>query len=534
MATDLPNSEGIRTSPTREMLAALGPASPTFRRSYDLLSDLFGRVKDEPSVQVRYREWQSYLAIAYGVPVGDEELFIHHTYLATLARLIAFHYLQSGGSSNRAVELAEVISGAYFREQGIYNFVQEDFFTWILCQSIRDEALDSVQRLSGSLEGYDFGLMGQDLLKGLYQELVAPQAEYDSDECCTPDWLAEYILSQDLKLEDEPDRSLLDPACGSGTCLSIAIRLIRQALAQRGKDDFDTLLHIIENVMGVDVHPAAVTVARTNYLLALGDLVRGPHPPLLLPVYLANSIQLPRVSTTAPRRVDDASTQEALTRGDEEPIHIIQTTEPNVAFELPDSVVSDPVQLDWLFHRLSSYLAAASSRTRQEGEGAIQEVLNSLYSYLTSPKRGGLRNLPPLSPFAANVMCRTARTLIDLVLEGKDTVWLDILKNVPAPIFLSRRGFDLMVGNLPRSDIDSTFLARISELYLKVGGRVAALVSGDSHAARAAVDNGLLRTGSSSLVLRLVNAVDDKAMMLSVGASAKVIVGIKQMSLTSG
>ncbi len=62
---------------------------------------------------------------------------------------------------------------------------------------------------------------------------------------------------------------MLDPACGSGTFLYFAVLEKR---AQLG-DSPDTLRHILQSVCGADIHPLAVLIARTNYLLALGDLL---------------------------------------------------------------------------------------------------------------------------------------------------------------------------------------------------------------------------------------------------------------------
>ena len=444
------SEKGKTTATAESMVAALGPASPTFRHAFHVLGRLYREVKDEPDVQVRFQEWRSYLSIVYGEPVGDEELFVVHTYLATLARLIAFYLVQPSVFLPGKEDHIKVINGEYFRERDIYNFVEEDFFTWILNSKVLGDSLELVRCLVNTLTGYNFASAGQDLLKGLYQELVDPQARHDLGEYYTLDWLAEHILSGELKLQDNPDLSVLDPACGSGTFLVTAIHLIRDGMARRGEDESDTLLHILNSVMGVDVHPVAVTIARTNYLLALGDLISGPHPPVLVPVYLADAIQLPEVSRPEPQKAGESPAGPDHSEPYGEPVHIVSTVDPKVSFELPDSVVDDPVQLDWLLHRLAQYLHAAKFRAGREGEEhATEEVINSLYAYLTSPKRAGLRQLPPLSPFAAEVLCRTSRTLMRFASEGAGNFWLHLLKNSPAPVHLSRRKFDLVVGKPP-------------------------------------------------------------------------------------
>ena len=442
------------------LVAALGPGSRTFEQLYPELLALYRRVADAPEVAVRYRQWQHCLSLAYGSPVGDDALFIRHTCLAIVARFVARCFVEPGVMPVSPEELKQTVNGDYFREQGIVNFIEDDFFTWLLLPAAAGDGIDLVRRLAHSLAVYDFSRAQPGLLKGLYEGLVDPETRHDLGEHCTPDWLAEYMLDGELGLSQSPDRSVFDPACGAGTFLFIAIRLIIAARLQRGEDSLDILLHVLDQVMGVDVHPVAVTIARTHYLLALGELVRGPHPPVLLPVYLSNALVLPGSTVLAEYP---------------EAVYTVHTGDPGLVFELPHCVVSNPEMLDWLFFRMIQYLNGAQQRARfQEREEAIQAVLAAFHNYLVSPK--ARTPIPePLSAFAAEVMERTARRIIELCLEGHDHLWLFILKNLPASVYLAQRKFDLVVGNPPwltggdigNAEPSRLFFARGADLYLK-------------------------------------------------------------------
>jgi SAM-dependent methyltransferase len=106
------------------------------------------------------------------------------------------------------------------------------------------------------------------------------------DEYYTSDWLAARIVRG--LLEKQPKASVLDPACGSGTFLYQTVRQKRTLLGNSA----ETLAHIQDAVVGIDVHLLAVIVAKTNYVLALGDLLRKRQG--RIPIYLANAILLPK------------------------------------------------------------------------------------------------------------------------------------------------------------------------------------------------------------------------------------------------
>src|SRR5439155_22853269 len=111
----------------------------------------------------------------------------------------------------------------------------------------------------------------RDLLKNLYHGLIPEAVRHALGEYYTPDWLAEHTL--DLAHYDgNPERTFLDPACGSGTFLLMAIQRTRQWLADRSvewgsvvkkREAVDLIRH---HIVGFDLNPLAVIASRTNYL----------------------------------------------------------------------------------------------------------------------------------------------------------------------------------------------------------------------------------------------------------------------------
>jgi type II restriction/modification system DNA methylase subunit YeeA len=95
--------------------------------------------------------------------------------------------------------------------------------------------------------------------------------------------------------EEDPLKPLglriLDPACGSGTFLILYISRLRRYAEEHFL--LDALLnYVLDNVVGYDLNPLAVLTARTNYLLAIADLLAYARGSIEIPVYLADSIMI--------------------------------------------------------------------------------------------------------------------------------------------------------------------------------------------------------------------------------------------------
>jgi len=276
--------------PTSEKIVSdFGVNSHSFQSTTHILLSLWKDIKTHSAFAVVYESWEKYLRIVYGSEIANDELFIRHTYLATLAKLMSWMRMTESKSLPEDDQIIQMLEGGAFKSQGIENFIEEDFFSWLA----RDEAktkntgIDTVRWLFSLLKNYNLHELSEDVLKSLYQELVDPETRHDLGEFYTPDWLAHRIVNK--LLDVNPHGSMLDPSCGSGTFLYLSIKEKRERLG----NSLETLKHILESVYGADIHPLAVIIAKTNYILALGDLLKLRKGTIALPVYLADTLRLP-------------------------------------------------------------------------------------------------------------------------------------------------------------------------------------------------------------------------------------------------
>ena len=447
------------------MEAAFGPGSPIFTRTTERLSRIFAQAGHIPPVAARFSEWRRSWERVHGQDpprASSDASFIHQTYLALLARLTARRFLAPYRPISGAEELLEIINCDYFSRRGIGNFGEGDFFSWVSLEprwelSLDELVLKTVQDLAEALAPYNFGLAAPGIIDDLYRRTVpeTPSAP--------PRWLAEYIVEEELGLADDPDLSLLDPACGAGVFLSAAVGVLSRIMNERGSHPLDVLFGMPQLVQGMDRDPLAVALARLNYLLALGDLVQQEHPPILVPVYLADAAQSPASHPVLP---EDGA---------------VLVSTPAGEFPLPGPMVDNPMMLDWVLGRLTNYMDGAQLRLHvQSEEEAVQEVLNAYYNYLTAPKP---RTPVPdaLTPKQADLLLETARSLVKLHIRGEGALWLHIVQNIAAPAAFSRRRFDRLV-----TSGSGAFFEMCSTIYLKPRGRAAMLMTRDEGAAGSA------------------------------------------------
>lgn len=439
------------------------------------------------------------LAEFYGFKEADPErlTFALHTYYTLLMKLIVSEIVSvlseglTGSVLARLNEsylsdvesfrfvLTELEDGGLFRQLGIRNFLEADYFAWYL-EEWSGEVARAVYEITKALMDYEPATVEQtperveDLFKRLYQNLVPREIRHSLGEYFTPDWLAELTLDE-AGYDGNPEKRVLDPACGSGTFLVLAIKRAKEWGLRHWGTSADAQLRLLEsitsNIVGIDLNPLAVLAARGNYLIALGKLIRYRVDDITIPVYLADSITV--------------STKTSARGGKRIALKTVAGE-----FEVPKEVI-DSKLMDKVFQAIEDGLR----RNMKKGQFIV-------YLHM---KLGGKR----LSDDTIDAISVLYEKLWKLEQEGKDRIWTRVLRNAFAPLTIGN--FDFVIGNPPwinweslpenyreltkplweyyglekgsgkgmgrvKRDMSMLFVARTFDRYLKPGGRLAFLV----------------------------------------------------------
>ncbi len=202
----------------------------------------------------------------------------------------------------------------------------------------------------------------------------------------------------------------------------------------------------LNNVIGMDVLPVAVLLARAAWLFAVRDLLDETNwqQGTAVPVYLGDSLQL-----RTGYRHDQIFGDSAVV-----PIRAKDETKAR-ELRFPVALVDQSDWFDDVMHSLAREI---------ESGGDPEAWLNS---------DSMLRGEPDLA--------HTARQLAELHRKGRNHIWAYYTRNLVRPIALGRRKVDVIVGNPPwiyYNQTDNLIRDRTKELSRSYG-----IWSGGRHAA---------------------------------------------------
>ena len=279
------------------IVARFGLDSPVYSTSAAILEALWGQIAESDAAKLKRSEWERLLEVVYGTEVGTDDLWYRHTFLVLVARLMA--YLATTGHLAPSDKELGIITGELFKELGLENMVERDFFVWPVDDTIAEQSRQLVRALSNHLGQFALAGIDEDVLKELYENLVDPIERQFLGEFYTPDWLADLVLE---RAGFDIDTRMLDPSCGSGTFLFAAIRQLRDL----GLSGAELVNRAVSNLTGIDIHPVAITTSRANLVLALRTDLAQSQQALAVPVFMADTLAAPQqgfglmVEITAP------------------------------------------------------------------------------------------------------------------------------------------------------------------------------------------------------------------------------------------
>ena len=413
----LPDPHTITREFGRESLAA--------RRALDTLGTLWEQLGKTPEAGLKRALWERLLGLAYGDEVGDDGLFLQHTYLVIVAKAVAWRAMIDAPPADATA----LLHGSEFSDLGIIGQSEPDFFDWVLAT---EDGRRLVMRTERQVARFRLHEIQVDILKALYESLIDPETRHDLGEYYTPDWLAARMVAATV---DKPlEQRVMDPACGSGTFLFHAVRAVLGAATASGLSEAEATRRAAANIAGIDIHPVAVIIARVTYLLALLPALRAEHPGnVTVPVYLGDALQwnLARIGERG-EQVDWLAGDDAL----EIFVPAVTVEEPTpqrlnaTTLRFPAGVISDAE----LFDRVLNTMIEFASRS---------ETGTAFTSWLAQETHAGFED--------RSILQDTYQIMSCLQSEGRNHIWGYIARNLARPVWLSGEAqkADVVIGNPP-------------------------------------------------------------------------------------
>ncbi|MCU0457659.1 MAG: N-6 DNA methylase [Bacteroidales bacterium] len=390
----------------RRIEEAFGYQSNVFIESYRELKSWFNEAKKQSEIQVSFEQWSKFLSIAYSSFNASEEKFLIHTYLSVFSKLLAYKVVSKDDFIDDD-EMKAILDGSIFQSYNISNFVDNDFFHWVKKDQNFFRLKKVFRLITQEISVFDFENVDEDILKGVYQELIDLDTRHSLGEYYTPDWLCERIVNE---FSFSTTDKILDPACGSGSFLRAVIHNLKKV--NPGVEVYE----LNNQVYGIDIHPLSVQIAKTTLLLALGKDVIKSKKPVHLNVILANTL-------LAPEGVQNLWGNQFSLPIDKKK-YVLNT-------QVFDDVDLFDIALD-ICEKLSDQTFEKPKLT----PGTFTKILSSNYT------SGGLNEQITESFYSIY------EGLKDVKEKGRNGIWKFIIQNLYKPYFLKSK-FDYVIGNPP-------------------------------------------------------------------------------------
>ena len=438
-------------SPTAENLERhFGSDSDIFRAGNLLLQEAYWQHRRNPTVAVKRRLWQDLLQVALGKDAASDDdesdwLFIRHTYITSLIAIIMQQQLLTDVTKHAVERPDDLLKGRILAEEsGLHGVIDADLFTWPT-EVGQNAYLREIARV---VEQFDWTQKPTEVAPILYQNVISQEERKKLGEYYTPRWLAKEIT--ETVVDNPLNQRVLDPACGSGTFIETAVERILAAAGNLSA--VETLRKLQENVVGIDIHPVAVQLAKATWVMASASTIQAARAVdndiggVSAPIYLGDSMQLRYDTGTL-----TASESIELQTGEILPGHARQ-----IVFSIPKELARQQADTDQLISAMATAI----------DEGRDAERVVDGYE---------------MSDACRQSVKTVAAQMRELHAADRNHVWAYYIRNMIRPAVIAEEKVDRIIGNPPwltygqSADIIREELRDMSEKRYQIwaGGKLA-------------------------------------------------------------
>ena len=291
------------------------PLSPHVLKLFDLWKNLhasFFNISDEgwQAIEELIREVEENLELG-STPGGKDArrwLFLYalETYLNIVVRSITLSKLgiaaRDASSFTKNIESMRKVF-----EPNVFEWFIEALDDSGLPKELREGLNNAINTVLDVMYNLNLLYVTTDMFREVYQDILPPEVRKSLGEFYTSDEIVNRVLDAaglnadtlrglyDRWRSGARDTLILDPACGSGSFLVNIVKRIFNSL--EGRPLGDVVKFIESNVVGIDVNPFAVEMAKLNLIIAIAnEMIKrgGVYIPSELRVYWADSLSRPK------------------------------------------------------------------------------------------------------------------------------------------------------------------------------------------------------------------------------------------------
>lgn len=350
---------------------------------------------------------------------------------------VNFKQLMEAPSNSLRLSMESLEDGAVFRDYGINNLLEGDFFSWYCTEeqwtaelSVAISGVFEVLAMYVEKSVLNDGSKSSDFFKELYQGMIPPAVRHSLGEYYTKKWIAKQVFDKALELKPKHSWRGLDPCCGSGTFITVMIDKVLEE--EHGKSNDEILQAVLNRVQGIDLNPVAVLTARVNYFINIAHLL-SPGQKLVIPIFLGDSSYVPEKKS-----YDGVDCLEYTINTLLEPIDIL----------VPESMVRDHYALSETMTKIELFI-----------KNLDEESTYRCLAYLV--------RMEELTGKVQSKLRKLAFELVNLEKNNWDGIWARIITNYLTTASMGK--FDVIVGNPPWVDwksLPSGYRERIKSLCI--------------------------------------------------------------------